>query len=42
MIRPPLTTARRRAILCAGGDDMVLLYALFLPVLILVWIARDS
>lgn len=25
-----------------GGDDMVLLYALFLPVLILIWIAQDS
>lgn len=42
MIRPPLTTARRRAILCTGGDSMILLYALLLPVLILVWIARDS
>lgn len=38
----PLTTACRHAILYAGGDDMVLLYALFLPALILIWIAKDS
>lgn len=38
----PLTTVRRCAILCAGGDSVILLYALLLPVLILVWIARDS
>lgn len=41
MIRP-LTSARRCAILCVGGDSVILLYALLLPVLILVWIARDS
>lgn len=42
MIHPPLTTTRRCAILCVGGDNVILLYALLLPILILVSIARDS
>ena len=39
---PPLTTARRCAILCVGGDRVILIYALLLPVLVLLDIARNS
>lgn len=39
----PLTTARRCAILCVGGDIMLLiLYALLIPILAMIDIARHS
>ena len=42
MIRPLDSRPQIRYTVRGGGDDMVLLYALLLPVLVLVWIARDS
>lgn len=39
----PLTSARQCAILCVGGDSvLVVLYVLIAPVLLLCWIAKDS